>query len=127
MRVWYELRVRELVSPNHWVKKSKFYEVASPNAAVRIYEKRCRVPHTIMWCEKDRRHEPERLAMQASDLYAEICRERKASKSLGSTVKDFLSTPGELLGELAGNEKEVCSARIIRRRSYGKPQEEAAY
>jgi len=130
MRVWYELRVRELISPNHWVKKSKFYEVNSASGAVRIYKKRVKVPHTIMWCEKDKRHRPERLADQASGLYAEICRERARVRapSLGNTFKDFLSIPGMLLGELAEpvSEKEVRSKRIIKRRSYGN-REKAAY
>lgn len=129
MRVWYELRVRELIA-GQYVKKSKFYEVKRPSDAVDIYEKRVKVPHTIMWCEKDRRHSMDRLAFQASDLYAEICRERRAEKvsgSLGHTFKEFLTTPGALLGELSGNEKEVRSERIIKRRSYGKSQEEAAY
>ena len=126
MKAWYELRVRELVN-GHYVKKSKFYETKRPSDAVDIYEKRVKVPHTIMWCEKDRRHSPDRLAYQASDLFAEICRERRVKKpSLGNTFKEFLGTPGKLLDELTG-EKEVRSERIIKRRSYGQSKKEAAY
>lgn len=44
----YEVRVRENPSPNKWVKKSKFYDAASPAEARSKYHG---IGH-IMWVEK---------------------------------------------------------------------------
>lgn len=116
-RVWYELRVRELVSPNHYVKKSKFYEVVGASAAVRIYKKSCRVAHTIMWCEKDRRHLPERFAVQASNLFAEICRERRnqPKSSSESHLEEVLQA------------RESEKNRVIKRRNNDQRKKETTH
>lgn len=116
-RAWHHLRVRELVRPGHWVKKSKFYEVRRPSEAVEIYSNRARkngVDFSVMWCEKDRRHRPERLAAQADRLWGDIRAEQEGQKRrrLGD-VGDFLRLGGELFQELRQVEKE----KVARRRS----------
>ena len=119
-RVWYEVRVRELVSPNHWVKKSKFYQVARPEDAVKKYLKRSKVPHSIMWCEKDRRHLPDRFALQALDLFSDICRERRWQAKL--PIEDV---PSELLDIAHIRESE--RNKVLKRRSYEHREKEATY
>ncbi len=113
---WYELRVREMVSPERWVKKSKFYEVRRPGDAVKIYTKRAKkngTRFTIMWCEKDRRHDPERLAVQAARVQRDIRAEQRGRRTgLLRDVKEFLSLGSELLQELRQNEKE----KVLKRR-----------
>ena len=51
-RAWYEVRVRELVAPQNWQKKSKFYFVKSPQDAQRKY----RGSGFIMWVRKASYH-----------------------------------------------------------------------
>lgn len=100
MKVWHELRVRERTGPDCWVKKSKFYEVEKPKDAVAIYEKDCHIEHTIMWCEKDRRHSADRLSAEADRLFADIQREQRVTAKKGNVFKEFLMLGDELLGEL---------------------------
>ena len=119
-RVWHEVRVRELVSPNRWVKKSKFYQVSKPEDAVKKYQKGSKVPYTIMWCEKDRRHLPERFATQALDLFTDLCRERRVQAR--SPVGDV---PSELLDMVRVHESE--KSKVLKRRSYDQREKEAAY
>ena len=114
MRVWHEVRVRELVAPDRWVKKSKFYRVHKPGDAVKKYEKRSKVSHTIMWCEKDRRHSPERPSYQIPRILADV---RNEQKLLGSTALDTESAEQRL------REKE----RVIKRRSYEQREKDAAH
>ena len=45
---YYEVRVRERVAPNKWVKKSKFFEAKSPREAVSMYKGNGH----IMWAQK---------------------------------------------------------------------------
>lgn len=102
-RVWYHLRVRELVSPGKWIKKSKFYLVRKPGDAVKKYTERARRKgngsnHTIMWCEKERRHTSERLAMAAARIFADLKHEER--QQLGVTSD-------ELLRELRQKDKKV--------------------
>lgn len=99
-RVWHELRVRERVGPNEWVKKSKFYEVKGPSEAVEIYEKHCRVEHTIMWCGKDRRHDPDRFVDQCGQLFRSLKQERVQGRTAFGELRDFLSLGDGLLKEL---------------------------
>lgn len=47
----YEVRVREKVSPDRWVKKSKFYRACKPRDAREHYKG----SGTIMWVEKTSR------------------------------------------------------------------------
>ena len=47
-RILYELRVREKVGPYKWIKKSRFYEAASPGEARGKYKG----SGHIMWIEK---------------------------------------------------------------------------
>lgn len=103
MRAWHELRVREHIGPDKWVKKSKFYFVHRPKDATRIYEKNCKVDHTIMWCVKRTRQGPDQLAAQAARLSKDIKREQMSatrdSTGLG-VIGSFLKLGDELLGEL---------------------------
>ena len=48
MRVKYEVRVREQVSPGKWMKKSRFYEAGSPGEASAHYDG----PGRVMWVTK---------------------------------------------------------------------------
>jgi len=97
-RVWHELRVREKVGPDRFVKKSKFYEVRSPGDAVAIYEKHCRVEHTIMWCGRDRRHDPDRLANYFENtLFRSLQQERARPKSAFGELSSFFGLGDELL------------------------------
>lgn len=118
-RVWYHLRVREMLRPGHWVKKSKFYEVKRPSDAVGKYTKRAKkrgVEHTIMWCEKDKRHDPDRLVEQTARLSREIRSEQEERIRRGplGDIKEFLGLGGELLRELHRSEKE----KVLKRRSH---------
>ncbi len=70
-RTWYEVRVREQIGPNEWVKKSKFFNVRGSREAAEKYRGR----GLIMWCEK-------------------VSRE----KLLG--IGDFFNLGGDLLREL---------------------------
>lgn len=36
-RIWFEVRVREFLPPDKWIKKSKFYQERSPDEAARKY------------------------------------------------------------------------------------------
>lgn len=117
MREWYEVRVREHLAPTHWVKKSKFYFVHGPGEAVAKYHKKSKVEHTIMWCEKDRRHRPEFYADQMRKLEQDIRREQRVAVpasgvGLTGTLSSFLGLGNELLAELKGQEK----AKVIKRR-----------
>lgn len=47
-RQWYEVRVREQIAPEKWVKKSKFYQASSSADAVARYKGNGH----IMWAEK---------------------------------------------------------------------------
>lgn len=47
-RQWYEVRVREQVGPEKWVKKSKFYFVKGPGDASKKY----RGSGFVMWVQK---------------------------------------------------------------------------
>lgn len=118
-RSWHELRVREQVSPNRWEKKSKFYFVPTPGDAVALYQKRNRVPHTIMWCEKDRRHRPDRLVAQTAKLERELRLERREASTTTGAFRGFLGLGDELLGELRGSGKKN------RRRNNGYSRKEA--
>lgn len=118
-RVWHELRVREKVGSDRWVKKSKFYEVRSPGDAVSIYEKHARktgVDYTIMWCEKDRRHGPERLAAEMARLQRDIFAEQDGRRrSRLGDVGEFLSLGGQLLSDL----KKANQGKSSNRRNHG--------
>lgn len=113
MREWYELRVREQIRPEKYVKKSKFYFVHGPSDAVEAYCKRAKSrkrPFTVMWCEKDKRHTPDRLAAQAARLAVDMgvtSRRREVAKQKG-----FLSLGNELLAEL----RTLDKAKVIKRR-----------
>ena len=97
-RVWHELRVREKVGPDRYVKKSKFYEVRSPGDAVAIYEKHCGVEHTIMWCGKDRRHDPDRLVIYVENtLFRSLQQERVRPKGAFRELSSFFGLGDELL------------------------------
>ena len=103
-RKWHELRVREKVGPDKWVKKSKFYLVKRPGDAVAIYASNCSVEYTVMWCEKDRRHSPDRFSSQARKLMDDIRREQEAAKTTPSqdinAFSEFAALGSELLGDL---------------------------
>jgi len=47
-RRWYEVRVREQIGPDKWVKKSKFYKTNGPREAAQKYKGR----GNIMWVNK---------------------------------------------------------------------------
>ena len=47
-RILYEVRIREEVAPQRWVKKSKFYNAGSPSEARNFYKGKGH----IMWVEK---------------------------------------------------------------------------
>ena len=108
-RVWYHVRVREMVRPGVYVKKSKFYEASRPGDAVKKYVDRARkngTEYTIMWCEKDHRHDPERLADQTASLYQDIRAEQgERKRGLFRDVSDFARLGGELFQELQQTEK----------------------
>jgi hypothetical protein len=117
MREWHELRVREKIGPAKWVKKSKFYFVHTPGDAVEKYTKRAKVDHTIMWCEKDKRHGPEYYSQQMTKLSADIRRETKqqqvaATKPQGNSILGFFGLGDSLLAELRSQEKN----KVIKRR-----------
>ena len=116
-----------MVRPGVWVKKSKFYKVKQPSDAVSKYTGRARkngTQYTIMWCEKDRRHGPERLIAQTSRIFRDIQKEQveQQEKGLLEDVKSFLSLGGELLQELHQGEKE----KVMKRRYNDRRKKEAA-
>lgn len=131
MRLWHELRVREKVGPNRWVKKSKFYCVHRPSDAVRIYQERTRLSageYVIMWCEKDRRHSPERPSYQIPRIMAEVRAEQTAAgqgESIRKTFGEFLGLGGELLGALS--QKETERSKVIKRRINDQREKETAH
>lgn len=53
-RVWYEVRVREQLSPSKWVKKSKFFFARGPKDAASKYKGNGHV----MWCTKVGKERP---------------------------------------------------------------------
>jgi len=104
-----------MVRPGVWAKKSKFYESSRPGDAVKKYMDRAQkngVDYTIMWCEKDHRHDPDRLVDKTALLYREIRSEQGGRKrGLLSDVSDFLHLGGELLQDLRQVEKEKGESR----------------
>ena len=126
-KVWYHLRVREMIRPGHWVKKSKFYLASRPSEAAEKYTNRTGrngTDYTIMWCRKDRRHDSERLVDQTERLWRDIqAEQRKERRGRLGDVGEFLRLGGELFQELRQSEKE----KVIKRRYNGRQEKEATY
>lgn len=109
-----------MIRPGRWVKKSKFYEARDSSDAYGKYLKQNgHVAHTFMWCEKDKRHAPDRLVGQTAHLFREIRAEQESrGRSRFGDIGEFFHLGGELFEEL----KRVERNKVVARRDFSKQE-----
>ncbi len=94
----YEVRVREKIGEDKWIKKSKFYYVTSSEEAVQRYQDQCK-----------RRHIPSGHIMWAAKISDEKIHEVGEFFKLGSQLLKEFSEQGIIKGDNNGTNKETTN------------------
>jgi hypothetical protein len=104
----YEVRVREKVGPDRWVKKSKFYRASKPRDAREHYKG----GGTIMWVEKTSREK----ILGTGDFF-----------SLGARILSDFKQGGDLTEEPELARKLGEKQLVRERRFYATKERETTY